>query len=283
LTQAFQANAYRWPLRVISSAALLLSATNLLYLATRILSDILTGNELPATPAIVRELALFSFIPGVAVWLIARLTAATLEVEPTRLVLKLRGAWFEIPFTSVAEVRPSRLPLPGPGLILKMKSGRSFRYYLELGDPTPLLGALGQAASLGAEALNHPWVAYARARHARRWRWYQPLLKFGLFPLLPGSIMFRTHQYIAYGGPFGEYQLLGLKSFLKTWASYWLTFATHMLLWAVLWRALAELAAISAAWAAPPRAGAVRRIAEITCRIAYYVGFPALFIARLLM
>ena len=279
----FQAHALSPAGRVVSALAQLLSAANIADLLVLVLLDLFEGTGHAPPLGVALRLVLFSLLPSGFVWLIRRLTAATVQVEPAQLVLVLRRTRFEIPLESIAELRPWRLPLPGAGLTLRMKSGGRFRRALQLSDPTPLLAALGQAG-LGATAASHPSTLYARARHAspRRW-WDHPVVKFGAFPLLPAVIVFRTHQYIAYGGPFGQYQMYGLGPYLKTFAAYWVGMAANLVLYAAVWRGLAEAAAISTAWTAPSRAGGVRRFAEIACRVAYYLGAPALILARLLM
>lgn len=280
----FQAHALSPAGRAVSVFAQLLSAANIADLLALVLLDIFEGDGRAPPMVVALRLALFTLVPNGLVWLVRRLSAATVEVvEPTRLVLALRRTHFEVPLDAVAEVRPWRLPLPGAGVTLRMKTGRNFRRGLELTDPTPLLEALGQVG-LGAAAASHPNTVYARARHAaprRGWdRWWMKLV---VFPLLPAAVMFRVHQYITYGGPFGQYQMYGLGPYLRTFAGYWIGMAANLVLYAAVWRVLAEVAAISTAWAAPSRAGGVRRLAEIACRVAYYLGVPALILARFLM
>lgn len=279
----FQAHALSLPGRAVSVFAQLLIAANLADLLALVLLDIFEGDG-HAPPALVAfRLVLFTLLPSGLVWLIRRLSAATIEVEPARLVLALRRTRFELPLDAIAEIRPWRLPLPGAGLALRMKTGRNFRRGMELADPTPLLDALGQVG-LGAAAASHPNTVYARARHASPRRgWDHWGVKFVAFPLLPATLMFRAHQYITYGGAFGQYQMYGLKPYLRTFAGYWIGMAANLVLYAAVWRVLAEVAAISTAWAAPSRARGVRRFAEIACRVAYYAGIPALILARFLM
>jgi hypothetical protein len=164
-----------------------------------------------------------------------------------------------------------------------MKTGRNFRRGLELADPTPLAEALGQAG-LATGAASHPSTVYARAKAASRRRWFdRAAVKFGAFPLLPAVLVFRAHQVITYGGPFGQYQVYGLGPYLRTFAGYWVGMAANLVLYAAVWRVLAEAAALSTAWAAPSRAGGVRRFAEIACRVAYYLGASALVLAPFLL
>jgi hypothetical protein len=41
--------------------------------------------------------------------------------------------------------------------------------------------------------------------------------------------------------------------------------------------------AFALAWVRPSRAGSVRRAVEITCGVAYYLGFPVLVLIRFLL
>jgi len=95
-------------------------------------------------------------------------------------------------------------------------------------------------------------------------------------------VLFNAHQHIAYGGLLGEYYLLGLGSYLRTFAVHWLTLTIYLVLYASVWRGLAEGMALLAACVAPARAAAVRRAAEIVCQVAYYGGVPVLLLLRFL-
>jgi hypothetical protein len=43
-----------------------------------------------------------------------------------------------------------------------------------------------------------------------------------------------------------------------------------------VWRGLAEAASLLAAWLTPGHADGVRWLAEVTCRLVYYVGVPVI-------
>ncbi len=216
-------------------------------------------------------------LPRALVWLLRRFTSATLLVEPGRLVLQLRGVRFELPVESITGLEPWRLPLPGPGVALRMKSGRRFEYHLQVEDPASLLNALAPQLPAAASATGRAGSRFGQARHDWRRRfWDKPAFKFGLFPLLPTGIMFRAHQYITFGGPFGEYDVSGLAAYLKTFAGFWHTFAIGLVMFAGVWRLVAELLAFALTWVLPSRAHGVRRAAEWLCRLVYYVGAPAI-------
>jgi hypothetical protein len=276
----FQVHAYPLALRLLSAVAQVVCVANLLFLSAVVIAPIFTGMGSPPLSELATWLVLGSLAPLGLVRLLRWSCAATLHVEPAQLVLRRRHVRFEIPRASIDSLRPWWVPLPGAGLTLRMKSGRSFQYRLHLPEPLPLLESLGEGDPLAA-AVHHPSVAFAQARHALvRTRWYHRVFKFVVFPLLPTLIFFRAHQYITYGGPFGQYQMYGLGPYLKSLADYWGTFILQLVLFAGVWRVLGELVALGGAWLSPSHARGVRRAVEMACRLLYYVGFPALFISR---
>lgn len=279
----FHVHAWRPALRLLAAAAQILSASNLLYLVALSLLGILEGLDPPSPLQMLVQLAVFSLLPLVLVWMLRRFTASTLFVEPARLVLRLRGVRFEIPLESVTGAEPWTLPLPGSGLALRMKSGRRFQYHLQVAAPVPLIAALGSAVPSAAPAAEHPGSRLGQARHDWRRRFLDtPAFKFGLIPLVPTAIMFRAHQYITFGGPFGEYDMFGLAAYLRTFALYWVSFTTGLLLYAGFWRCVAEILAFALTWLVPSRARGIRAAAEWLCRLMYYVAFPALLAWRFL-
>jgi hypothetical protein len=276
-------HAWRPALRLLAATAQVLSAVNLLHLVALSLLGILEGYDVLSPLDMLIRLGVFSLLPTALAWLLSRFTASTLHLEPARLVLELRGVRFEIPRESVTGLEPWRLPLPGSGVALRMKSGRLFEYRLQLPNPTSLLSALGGTLPSATAAADHPSSRFGQARHDWRRRFFdKPAFKFGLFPLIPTAIMFRAHQYITFGGPFGEYDMFGLEAYLKTFAGYWIGFTTGLLLFACFWRFLAEALAFPLTWLLPRRALGVRRAAEWLCRLVYYVGFPAIMAERFL-
>jgi hypothetical protein len=276
----FQVHA--WPLasRLVALLAQAVHAANLVHLSGVLVLGALAG-ELQMPPGlVVLRLVLLSLLPLGLVRLLRWWGRATLHVAPGQLVLQLRRVRFEVPTASVESLQPWRLPLPASGFALRMKSGRTFSHGLETGDPLPLLDALGQQGSLGSQAAGHPGTRFAQARALVRRRWWHLALKYGLFPLLPTVIFFRAHQYIAYGGPFGQWQMFGLAPYLLALLEYWLIVMTYLVLYAGLWRGLGGLLAFAGTWAAPSRARGVRRFTEWLCALAYYVGLPLLVLAR---
>jgi apolipoprotein N-acyltransferase len=276
-------------------------AARLLPPATRALVAALTGIAGASLPAIlalvliatdppigivvlVQLVALFAALPAAAAHLIRRAGAARLELGGADLVVRRADLLMEIPHGAIAQIVPWTVPLPASGLVLRMRSGNRLRDGIELDDPAPLLDALARAGVAPAESARaHPSVVYAHAAASEPpWRWYHYAWKFAGFALVPTAVFFNAHQHIAYGGSLGEYYLLGLGAYLRTFALYWATVAIHLVLYAGLWRAFAEPAALLAAWVAPAHARVARRGAEMLCQVAYYAGVPALTALRFL-
>lgn len=157
---------------------------------------------------------------------------------------------------------------------LGLRSGRRFPYGLQTSDPVALIEAIagGGAPDETREAAQGLAARYASSRPAGPRRWYPPILKFVVFALVPALPLFRLHQWVAYGGTFGEYYTYGLRAYLLGFAVYWSTCAIYLVSYAAVLRAGVELAVFATAWAAPGRVAAVRRAAEIVQRLAYYSG-----------
>jgi len=240
--------------------------------------------ELLEPPVLIPVLGVFALLPAVAARGLAAGFAATVGIEGADLVIRRRGQLVEVPLASVAAVRPWRVPLPGVGLDLQLASGRRLFVGIESRDPSRVLDALAAAGLAPARAAQpHAALVFARARAAHPGgRWRRPLRKLGLFSLAPTAVMFNAHQHIAYGGSLGQYYLEGLGPYLQTFAFYWVTVGLYLVLYAGLWRALAEGVAWLAALAAPSRAARVRRAVETGALAAYYAGVPALVAWRFL-
>lgn len=230
----------------------------------------------PTPEVLLPTVTVLAALPGIAAGLLERAFAARLTVGATHLVVHGRGRRIEIPRDAIAGAVPWRLPLPAAGLWLRLRSGR--RIAVALADPGSLRARLGFDAQR-----EHPIIRWAAAR-ARRApsRWSHPLVKFPLFGLLPSAILFRAHQWIAYGGTLGQYHLLGLRAYLTTFAIYWATVTIYLVLWANLLRLLAEAGTLVAAHVAPDRAPSVRRAAELACGLLYWAGVPVVLLLRFL-
>ena len=251
-----------------------------------ILALVVLATDPPVTPPmLMRAVVVLALLPGLAARLVARAFVASLSVDDDALVIRRRDLRLEVPYRAIARLAPWAVPLPGPGLSVCLRSGRRLRQGLQIDDPTPLLLALAEAGGLEAAraATRHPVLVYAhaRARGAPR-RWHHLLGRFAGFALLPTAVLFNAHQHIAYGGLLGEYYLLGLGSYVRTFAVHWLTLTIYLVLYASVWRGLAEGVALLAACVAPASAAGARRAVEIACQVAYYGGVPVLLLLRFL-
>jgi apolipoprotein N-acyltransferase len=223
-----------------------------------------------------------ALIPWVVAASIQRLFSVTLAIEGDALVMHSRARRVEIPIDAVAGAAPWIVPLPAGGFWLRLRSGRRFRFGIQTADAPGLLATLtGAGAPAGLDrAAAHPTLLYERSRNASVRRWYYPLLKFPVFALVPTLPLWRVHQFIAYGGTFGEYYQYGLRAYLLGFAVYWATLAIYLVLWAAVLRGVVEAACLCAAWVAPSREARVRRAAEVLRRVLYYGGVPALLVLR---
>lgn len=233
----------------------------------------------------VRALVPFAAVPALLAAAIHRAFAADVEVRRAELVVRRQRLQLEIPCEAIGRIRPWIVPLPGPGFSLFMRSGRRLHYSVQTPEIADLLGALAEIGGVEAAraALAHPSVIYARAKKAAgTWRWYHLLVKFVVFALGPAGVWFNLTQHITFGGLLGQYNLEGFGPYLKTFAIHWGLVIVYLILYASVWRGLAEGVALTAAWVAPGRATVVRWWAEIACRLLYYVGVPVLIAIPLL-
>jgi len=277
------ARAYPAPWRWVAAALVALSRASLPAIAVAVVLRLSEPFPLPTLLAI---LAAYSALPGAAAWLLERAFTANVEVRERALHVRGRGLRLEVPCASIARVEPWRLPLPGPGVWLRLRSGSVLRPGLEAPDLEPLVSALAEAGGVASarEALRHSFVAYASARRRRpRGLLSHPIFKFPGFSLLPTAVLFNAHQHIAYGGSLGQYHLEGLAAWLLTFGEYWAYVCTYLVLFASVCRALAEGVALLAARAGSALAARVRRTVEIVCGVLYYAGVPALVLARFLL
>jgi hypothetical protein len=234
----------------------------------------------PVTPpALLRLLVVWTILPAGLASLLERVLATTVTVDASTLTIARRDVRLEAPVRAISGVVPWAVPLPEPGVWLRMRSGRRLGYGLAVDDPTTLLAALAEAGVDVPRA--HPTVVWAHARAAVPPRgWPQRLAKFVVFGALPAGVLFNAHQHIAYGGTFGQWYLLGPGAWVATLAVYWGTVVAYLVLWAATWRWLGELVALAAAAAAPSHAAKVRRTVELVCGVAYWVGVPVVLALR---
>lgn len=241
---------------------------------------ILFATDPPVTPRIVRELFLLQILlPGAVVAALRRRSRARLTIEPGRLVVLTRRRRIEIPRGSVMDFEPWRLPLPGPGVALRLRSGRRLAWGLEAHDPVAFLDAVGASP----RARDHPTVrwAAARAHRRRRSRWVV-LAKYPGLAVPFALLFFYTHQHIAYGGFFGQWNLLGWQAWLLTLLEYWTTVLLYFLLWGGCLRGFGEVVAWAGAALGPAHAVTGRRLADRLAGAGYLGGIVVLTALRYL-
>jgi apolipoprotein N-acyltransferase len=276
-----EVRAYSTPVRALSVALSVLAVANLVYIGAHIVLDSIQGTRSAPPLAIALGALAFSGAPWLATALISRAVKAAVAVSESAIDVKLRGDQYTIPIASIVEIRALKIPFPWPGLVFIMKSGRPFRYRLLLADPGLLLSALPIPSAKAAAA--HPAVAFGRARSLLvRRGWLYLLFKYGVFPVVFAIIFFRLHQYIVFGGAFGQYHMFGLEAYLKSFATVWVGTVGQLVVYACAVRLAVELLAFPLTWAIPGRAHSLRRAAEIFVYLAYFGLVPA-FIAFLLL
>ncbi len=261
-------------LRIFSRGGLLLMLAALTLSATP-----------PSNPfKMMRLFAALFLAPELASWFIARAFAASIRVDEGRLRIESRDETIEIPLSSIAAAEPWRVPVPALGLGMRLRSGRRIPREICTEDPVALVDAMiaAGAASDLRDGLEHPLVQFARARLAHGpGRLENPFLKFVLFSLVPTIPIFRLHQYIAYGGAFGEYYTYGLQMYLVGFGIWWAKHAIWLVLIAAAFRAVVEVVAFVVAAVAPSLATGARLILEIVQRLIFYIGIPLLIYLRL--
>lgn len=267
-------------LTAVSCGGALAIALLVLGLDERLGLGLRLGNPL----RLLRAFAYACLFPGAAAWLLRRAFAGRVVVTPGMLVLEDRRRRTEIPLEAIDGVRAWRVPLPAGGLWLRLRSGRWFDRGIEVADPVALVGALAAAggpAHVG-EAARAPAACYAATHPWATRRWHQPLVAFVGFALVPALPLFRLHQWIAYGGTFGEYYVYGLRAYLLAFGIYWATAVVYLVLYAAVLRTIAEPIVAVAAWRTPTQLPHVRRVVETVLRVVYVGGVP-LFLLRLFL
>lgn len=267
--------------RIATTLLRLVAAGGLVWLALGMLREGLQVNSLGQ----IRGYLAAVVLPLVAAWAIQRLQAASARIEAGHLVLRQRRQRIEIPLASIARLHAWRVPLPGTGVDLQLASGRRHRHGLRLADLQALARALAAAGSPAVFAdepsARTAELATARAL-ARRPRLDHALVKFGLFPLLPALPAFRLHQYIAFGGTFGEWQTFGAQAWVVALLIWWAAWSIGLMLYAAALRIAGETALLALAPVRPAGVGADRQAIESLLRWAFYLGAPAWLALRLL-
>lgn len=234
------------------------------------------------------QLMLFAFgviLPALCGWWIRRRCAATMQLDADALRLVRQGRHREVPVREIVAIGPWTVPMPTPGLSLRLASGTRLAVATGWRDPSQVASMLQHAGAPAMAPTRSQALALAGARAraaAPRWRIDHPLLKFGLFPLLPALPAFRLHQHIAYGGTFGEYYSFGLQAWLLGLLIWWAAWSIGMTLFGALLRMLVELGSLAALLMRPQHATATRSALQGAARALYFIGAPAWLAWRLL-
>jgi apolipoprotein N-acyltransferase len=266
--------------RIVAALLRVFARGSLLY----VLYLMLFTQDPPTNPF--KQMRLFGglfLLPEAAAWSIARAFAARMRVEDGALVIEQRERRTDIPVSAIAAVELWQVPLPMPGVWLTLRSGRRFAQGLAVADLDSFVASLEGQRETPSERDRLPGgiAAYLRARNANPPGWLEhPAVKFVLFSLVPTLPAWRLHQYISYGGTFGEYYTFGLNAYLLGFGLWWISFSLSLVFLASGMRAFVELVSLAAAFAAPASAPAVRRGLEVFQRIAFYVGIPVWLILR---
>ena len=235
------------------------------------------------TLAQIRVFVSLFLVPEAAAWCMLRAFAAQATIVDGLLVLGSGSRRLELALSEVASVEPWRLPIPGPGLSLRLVSGRRWRHGLALARPEAFARVLAPAGVPPArEAPPSAARRYAQAAQAlRRTRLDRAWLKFGLLPLLLALPAFRLHQHIAYGDTFGEYLTFGLKAYLTTFGLWWAAWIIGVVLCAAALRTAIEAGTLAGVVLAPARALEARHMLERLGHAALYVGLPVWLMVRI--
>jgi len=248
--------------------------------AAWLLNDSLRNNTL----AQIRLFTVFFLVPEAIAWCLLQAFSARLAVEGGSLVL-VRGAQrIELALSSVAAIEPWWLPLPGPGVSLKLASGQRWGYGLAVDNPFAFARAVADAGgpAFGPPAKTRSQV-YAQARTAlMRWKLDHPANKFILLPLMLAIPAFHLHQHIAYGSAFGELYGYGAGAYLSAFALWWAAWAIGVTLGAALLRAGIEAGTLLAVLLRPAQAINARRGLERLCHGLLYLGLPAWLLLRMM-
>lgn len=225
-------------------------------------------------------------VPEIAAWLVLRAFAARLTLEHGVLVLARGQKRLQLPLSDIAAALPWRVPAPGAGVSLQLRSGGRWRYGLVHPDPSALVRVLSAAAGTPPEPERAvSWAErYARVRAALcRGRLSHPLPKFFLLSFVLAVPAFRLHQVIGYGSSFGEYHAFGLKAYLGGFALWWASWLFGVVLTAAVARAVIETGTLAGVLALrPERAIDLRRGLERLGLAVLYLGMPAWLLMRVM-
>ncbi|RQP26751.1 apolipoprotein N-acyltransferase [Albitalea terrae] len=267
--------------RITTAVLRVFSRGSLLWMVAAVL---LGDGVLQANPlAQIRMFAALFLAPEAAAWFVLLAFSARASIDGGALVLARGSRRLELPIGDIASADAWRLPIPGPGVSLRLNDGRRWRYGLAHHDPLALAQALADAVGAPSpQARPSRASAYAQAREAvHRGLLDRPLAKFIVLPLMLTIPAFRLHQHIAYGGSFGEYQAFGLSAYLTTFALWWAGWVIGVVLCAAALRAAIEAGTMAAVMLRPAQVIGMRRWLERLGTVALYLGLPSWLLMRI--
>jgi apolipoprotein N-acyltransferase len=204
--------------------------------------------------------------------------SARLSVGQGLLVLRRGQQRLDIALKDIAAVRLWRLPTPGRGLTLHLKSALSPTYHLATADPARTgrrAGGGGRPVHVGRKPRRARRATPKRWRSVRRGRLDSPWVKFLLFPLLLALPAFHLHQNIAYGGWLRRASTPSvLRAYGLTFAIWWATWSMGVVLCAAALRAVVEAATLLTLAVHLPQTAAVRATLERMALAVLYLGLP---------
>ncbi len=245
-----------------------------------VLDDSLRSNTL----AQIRTFTGLFLIPEAAAWFLLQAFGARAWLEDGRLVIARGTRRLELATQDIAAVELWRLPIPGPGLSLRLVSGGRWGYGLVIANPNALARALAGAGVAPVQvAAASRTLAYRQAYTAVRRSYFdQAWMKFGVLPLAMALVAFRLHQHIAYGSTFGEYYSYGLQAYLTTLALWWAAWTIGVVLCAAALRTAIEIAALLVALLSPTHALAGRYWLERLGLALLFMGLPGWLLLQVL-
>ena len=234
------------------------------------------------TLAQIRTFAAVFLAPEAAAALLLLAFRARAAIDGDRLRFTHGARSAELLVGDIAAVEPWRVPMPGVGASLRLRSGALWRHGIAGLDATALASTLAAAGGPPLPSAAGRLATYAQAvGSVRRGRLDHPWAKFGLLPLVLAIPAFRLHQHIAYGSALGEYYTFGLVAYLKGFALWWAAWAIGVVLCAAALRAVVEAGTLLAAAVRPAQAFAVRHGLERLALVALYLGLPAWLLLRM--
>lgn len=266
--------------RIVAGLLRAFARCSLVWMAFAVLTDDSLRSH---TLAQIRMFSSLFLAPEAAAWFVLLAFSARASIEDGQLVLNRGGKKLTLPLSDIAAAELWWLPLPGPGLSLRLASGGSWHYGLTLANPSALAHALA-ASGAAFQPARAPSIlaAFTRAREAtRHGRIEHPAVKFIAFPLLLALPAFNLHQHIAYGSMWGEYYAFGLKAYLTTLVLWWITWVIGVAASAAILRLGIESTAFMAVLLRPQQAADSRYLIERLGLVALYLGMPVWLLLRI--